>query len=155
VFGHGMRLRALYALGEIDAALEAAAKVEKLLKGLPPSTAYCAHGVFGAFEAFQALASDARARGDDALASRWSNAARQASLVLRVLAFQNPVVTPRSLIVRARLAASSGKARKARQLFAAAGRKATDFGMDYDLRLAKAGAGELYSSVTDTARGTQ
>src|SRR4029453_17558704 len=109
-----------------DAALEAAAKVEQLLKGLPPSTAYCAHGVFGAFEAFQGLASDARGRGDDALASRWSNAARQASLVLRVLAFQNPVVTPRSLIVRARLAASQGNARKARQLFGAAGRKATD-----------------------------
>lgn len=152
VFGHGMRLRAHYALGNSGDALEAAGKVEKLLKGLPPSTAYCAHGVFGAFEAFQSLAADARTRRDEALASRWSGAAKQASLVLRVLAFQNPVVSPRSLIVRARLAASSGSARKARQLFSTAGRKAADFGMDYDLRLAAAGGGEL-ASMADTARG--
>ena len=152
VFGHGIRLRAHYALGNADAALQAAEAVEKLLKGLPPSTAYCAHGVFGAFEAFQSLAADARARRDQALASRWSVAAKRAGLVLRVLAFQNPVVTPRSLIVRARLAASSGNARKACQLFAAAGRRAAHFGMDYDSRLAADGESELLS-MADTTRG--
>lgn len=151
VFGHGIRLRAHYALGNADATLQAAQKVEQLFKGLPPSTAYCAHGVFGAFEAFQLLAADARARSDSALAARWSAAAKRASLVLRALAFQNPVVTPRSLIVRARLAASSGHARKAHQLFASAERRASHFGMDYDLRLAAAGGGELLS-MADTAR---
>lgn len=139
VFGHGMRLRAHYARGDIGAALEAAATVEKLLKGLPPSTAYCAHGVFGAFETFEALGAGARTRGDIALPARWASAARQASFVLRVLAFQNPIVVPRSLIVRARLAEAAGNARKARRLCAAAARRAGKFGMDYDLRLARAG----------------
>jgi len=153
VFGHGMRLRAHYARGEVGAALEAAVKVETLLKGLPPSTAYCAHGVFGAFEAFQALAADARTRSEEALAARWASAARQASLVLRVLAFQNPIVTPRSLIVRARLAASAGNARKASQLLDAAERKAANLGMDYDLRLIRAGRSEMLSSVSGATRG--
>jgi tetratricopeptide (TPR) repeat protein len=154
VFGHGMRLRAYYESGETGAALDAAATVERLLKALPPSTAYCAHGVFGAFEAFQALSADARARGDDALAARWAGAARQASFVLRVLAFQNPIVTPRSLIVRARLATSAGRMRKARQLFSAAERRAAEFGMQYDVSLARTGSAQMLSSVSDTARGT-
>jgi hypothetical protein len=155
VFGHGMRLQAHFARGEIDATAEAAAMVERLLRGLPPSTAYCAHGVFGAFEAFEALGAHAQKRGDTALAARWASAARQANLVLRVLAFQNPIVTPRSLIVRARLAKSEGNARKARRLCAAAERKAVEFGMDYDLRLARAGGGEMLSSVPESARRTQ
>jgi class 3 adenylate cyclase/tetratricopeptide (TPR) repeat protein len=154
VFGHGMRLQAHFARGEIDATAEAAAMVERLLRSLPPSTAYCAHGVFGAFEAFEALGAHAHSRGDTALAARWASAARQANLVLRVLAFQNPIVTPRSLIVRARLARTAGNARKARRLCAAAERKARQFGMAYDLRLARAGGGEMLSSVSESAKGT-
>ncbi len=139
VFGQGMRAAAWWALGEAGRAEEAAGDAGALLSGTPPSTAYCAHGVFGAFETFLALADRARAAGDAAGEKRCERWARQASLVLRVLAFQNPIVAPRSLLVRGRLAVRFGRPSRALRLWRRALGQAERMGLVLDEALAAAG----------------